>query len=390
MRPAFVRARWLWLHLLAALLLLAAPAGGQLAWSGDVGFRSEYVANESFARTNEVRADDHRWRLRTRVRLGASWEATPKVSLGFRLSTGSGAYPSSAWSSLSDDFRRDAIALDRAFLRYAPGPDVALTFGIAGNALFRPTELVWDGDVSPAGLTQVWRRGHLEAVAGQYMLREVRSGRGVREASSFLLAQGLSYTWEEVGARSQLGLFSYVFTRPDVLATAIESGSLDRDFATNRSVPGDPGAFFSDFQIVGVSVTHRRGNWGLAAEASLNLGAASEPSLGVGYEKEEGFGWAALLTRGSLSGPGSWSVTAGYVHIEADAVLAAFNSDDLQQTNVRTVPVWVRLRLPGGVDLVWDTYVQSKINVALPSPGGLVHGENAKKVRTRLTLQAMF
>ncbi len=71
-------------------------------------------------------------------------------------------------------------------------------------------------------------------------------------------------------------------------------------------------------------------------------------------------------------------------------VVAAFNSDDIQQTNVNTVPIWVRLRLPGGADLIWDTYIQSKVDVNLASNGGIVHDENATKVRTRSTVQARF
>lgn len=67
-----------------------------------------------------------------------------------------------------------------------------------------------------------------------------------------------------------------------------------------------------------------------------------------------------------------------------------YNSDDLQQTNVNSVPVMARLALPGGAGLVWDTYVQSKINSNLASNGGVIHNENAIKVRTRLTVHASF
>lgn len=374
---------------LVAVVVLAAPAKAQLVVGGQVGFRSEYMANENFAENDATRDDDHRLRWRARVRIQGQYAVSERFNLGFRLSTGSSAYPSSGWSSLSDDFRRDDIMLDRAYIGLAATEELSLTFGFTGNALFRPTELVWDSDVSPGGFTEVWRRGGLELVAGQYMLREVRSGRSPRAENSFLFAEGISYRWGDA-ARYRLGVFSYVFTSPNVIATAVNQGSLDGDYRTNRTVPGDPGAYFSDYEIVGASFTYQRGVWGFASEVSLNLAADKDAALGAAYSDEEGLGWTALVTYGTLTDAWSWNVTSGFFHIEADATIAAYNSDDVQQTNVRTVPLWVRVQLPGGARLVWDTYVQSKIDVALPSNGGIVHPENARKVRTRLTLQLNF
>lgn len=370
-------------------LFMAAPASAQLELSGQVGFRSEYIANENFAENDVTRDDDHRLRWRSRVRIAGSYPLSDKVRVGLRLSTGSTAYPSSGWSSLSDEFRRDQISFDRAFVDYRASDDVLLKFGFDGNQLFRPTELVWDSDVSPGGFTQMWGNDDLQLVTGQYMLREVRSSKSVRQENSFLLANGLSYRWGDE-ASYRLGAFSYIHTSLNVLATAIDEGKLDGDYKTNRFVPDDAGAFFSDYEIVGASFTYRRDDWSFAGEASVNLGAERDASLGPGYAEKENLAWTALVTYGSLGDPGSWNVTTGYFHIEADAVVAAFNSDDVQQTNVNTVPIWIRIQLPGGARLVWDTYFQSKVNVDLASNGGLIHPENATKVRTRLTIQANF
>ena len=68
----------------------------------------------------------------------------------------------------------------------------------------------------------------------------------------------------------------------------------------------------------------------------------------------------------------------------------SIHSDDLQQTNVDSIPVWLRVRLPGEVLFVWDSYFQKRINTALHLAGGLRHDENRLKVRTRLTLQMGF
>lgn len=113
--------------------------------------------------------------------------------MGFRLSTGSPSYPSSGWSSLSDDFRRDAIAFDRAYVNVQPTDGLQLRFGFNANPLFPPTELVWDGDVSPGGVAEVIRSGNLELVAGQFMLREIRTLRSDNRAGGMMWAHGLTY-----------------------------------------------------------------------------------------------------------------------------------------------------------------------------------------------------
>jgi hypothetical protein len=93
---------------------------------------------------------------------------------------------------------------------------------------------------------------------------------------------------------------------------------------------------------------------------------------------------------GTTQGTGRWAVGVGAFHIEADAVIAAFNSDDLQQTNVRSIPVELQFKLPNEVMLIWDTYFQRKLDTALASSGGVVHAENATKVRSRLTARVRF
>nr|NIM51295.1 hypothetical protein [Gemmatimonadales bacterium] len=308
---------------------------------------------------------------------------------GFRLSTGSDDYPSSGWSTLSDAFRRDPISLDRAYINVMPRKNLELRFGFNSNPLFRPTELVWDGDVSPGGLAQVLRLEKVELVAGQFMLQEVRDLRGPRLENSFLFAHGLTYT-EGGPFNLKVGAFNYVYANPNAIATALDRAELNSDFQTNRFQPGDPGAFFSDYNILGGSISLARDRLGLVAELALNLGAESDSGLGPAFESKENFAAGVLGTYGQVNRPWDWSLSAGFFHIEADAVIASYNSDDLQQTNVNSVPLFFRLRLPGGANLVWDTYLQKKIDDNLASNGGVIHDENAIKVRTRVTLQANF
>lgn len=401
-RPPFSR-RWRRIHAVGriswywqAFVTVAAvwPYGSVMAqeretpvsFNGSVGFRIEYIANEQFATTLSGADDDHRLRSRVRARASVRFQRSPSVMAEMRLATGAADFPSSAWSSLNDPFTRDAMQLDRAFVRITPSPRIEVRLGLDDNVAFRVSEVVWDDDVAPAGLTQLMHLGIVDLLAGQYMAREVRSSTPAGRESAFLLINGLSLGR---GTRRQwrVGAYHYYYSRPDAIAVALTAGELNAEFRTNRFAGG---GYFSGYSVLTGSARVVQGRWRAGAEAAVNLGARRDPSLGPGYQSRENVAVGALVRYGDTSRPWGWSVEAGFFHIEADAVLAAFNSDDLQQTNVNTVPFWVRLMLPEGAGVVWDTYVQRKVNVNLASSGGVVHPENATKVRTRLSLEVDF
>ena len=367
---------------------LSMQVGDMLRFFGQVGFRIEYMANERFAENDYTADDNHRYRERVRLRFGGEITPSKWFTAGFRFSTGHSSYPASGWSSFSDDFRRDPVSLDRIYinLNYK---QFELRMGANANPLFRPTELVWDDDVQTAGFAEVFKPGRWELVAGQFMLAEARSLNSPEESGSYLFAHGITYS-PPLSGTLKLGIFQYFYNKPDAIAIAIAEGQLDGDFKTNRLLPDDERKFFSNYNSLGASLLWADGTWRVISEAVVNLSARSDASLGEGYAKKENVGFGVLLRYGTLNKAGDWSLEGGFFHIEADATIAAFNSDDYQQTNVNAVPVWLRVRLPGKATLVWDSYFQKRINTALFLSGGVQHNENALKIRTRLTLQIGF
>jgi hypothetical protein len=378
--------------LLCPLLVLPAGLSGQssgLQLNGEVGFRLEFIRNEFFVESEATLEDDYRLRLRARLRVGGEYSVSDEITLGFRLSTGDTDYPSSAWSDLDDDFRRVPIAVDRAYVNIQPFEPIQLRVGFFGNPMFRATEMVWDDDVSPVGAAEVLRFGNWELVAGQYFLREMNSLEGSNVEQSFLLTHGASYTIDGP-TTVRLGGFHYVYSDADVIAQALDVGLLDADFRTNRVNPQFSDIFFSYYNILGGSFTVSSGNFRVAGELSVNTAYGKDATAGAAYADPENIAVGGIVSYGQQDEPWDVQVDLGFFHIEADAVIAAYNSDNLQQTNVNSVPVWLRLALPGGAGVVWDTYLQKKIDTNLPSPGGIVHGENATKLRTRVTLHASF
>ncbi len=379
--------------LLCPLLSLPAGLSGQssgLRFSGEVGFRVEFMVNEHFAENDTTWDDDYRLRFRTRLRFGGEYVASDQITLGFRLSTGDANHPSSAWSTLDDDFRRDPINVDRAYVNVQPFDPIQLRVGLIANPLFRATEMVWDNDVSPAGAAEILRFGDLELVAGQFVLREIRDLEADNnKEKSFLLMHGGSYTFGGP-TTVRVGGFHYVYSDADVIAQALDVGLITSDLGTNRVSPVASDLFFSYYNILGGSFTVSSRNIRVAGEFSVNTAYGRDDTAGPAYANPENIAAGGILSFGRQDEPWDVQVDLGFFHIEADAVIAVYNSDNLQQTNVNSVPVWFRLLLPGKASVVWDTYFQSKIDTNLPSIGGIVHDENATKVRTRITLHANF
>lgn len=356
--------------------------------SGEVGARMEYMHNEQFAENDSTADDDNRYRERVRLRFGGDIKPTKWLSAGFRFSTGQSTYPASGWSSFSDGFKRDPVSLDRIYINFHY-KIFELKFGANGNPNFHPSDMVWDSDIQPAGFSQIIRPGRWEIVLGQYMLTEYRDLNAPELSGSYLFSNNVFYS-PNVTGNLKVGLFQYYYNKPDVVAYAIQNGLLDQDFKTNRLKPNDSTQFFSNYHTLGANFVWSRGNWQLLGELAVNLNANQDPSLGRAYAEKENVAYGFLLRYGTLQKVGSMSLEAGYFHIQADAVIAAFNSDDYQQTNVNSIPVFFSVRLPGNTTLVWDTYFQKRINTALFLSGGIQHDENATKIRSRITIQLGF
>ena len=78
------------------------------------------------------------------------------------------------------------------------------------------------------------------------MLNEVNSRNDTGTSGSFLFANNITYS-PEVDGTLMIGVFHYVYNRPDAIAAAIGDGVLNGDFKTNRLDPLDSRRFFSGY-----------------------------------------------------------------------------------------------------------------------------------------------
>jgi hypothetical protein len=122
-----------------------------------------------------------RSRGRIRLRLGAEAEPAENWTVGARLATGSGD-PRSTNVTMENSFEMKQIRVDQAFARYRPLTWLSFVGGKFENPLFRPSDLLWDSDITPEGAAlqlayPVSKSVNLFFTGGFFLLDESASGK---------------------------------------------------------------------------------------------------------------------------------------------------------------------------------------------------------------------
>lgn len=122
---------------------------GPFSFSGDFRLRDEPFFGGP---VNEPQVRD---RLRYRLRFNVNAKLNDDISGGFSTATGDVNDPISTNQTTNQFYTRKAFNIDRAFISYTPHQFKPLT--LTGGKFAYPwynTELVWDKDLNPEGLTQ--------------------------------------------------------------------------------------------------------------------------------------------------------------------------------------------------------------------------------------------
>lgn len=284
------------------------PQEPRLKVSGDLRLRAQgdYSDSDGSNRTSS----------QLRARLGATYALNDRVTIGGRVVTGDGDDPNSSDVQLSnwdDDLQ---IGLDLAYAQLSFG-DLKVYGGKIPNPFTR-TDLVWDGDVNPQGVSAVYR---LPLSAG-----------------GAFRANGLFFSIDEqvAGPDSTMGGVQFGFDSPSYggfkydLAGGYYRYSLGSlagadagDWRSNRRNPD--GSLVSDYELVdvmaGLSWQGAKEKWPLRVVGDYvkNLGAVDSQDAGFGID----------VSLGRASKAGDWRFTYGYSQTDVDAVLAAFSNDNI-------------------------------------------------------------
>ena len=331
-------------------LALVAPAAFAQSGAGLAGdsVAVEYFAPEGrLARFGLVPYADLRWRMdQVRDRPGASGDlglgritgrgglayAPPagrfRAEAGARVTFGSDA-PGDPWAPVLNE-SADTLALDRLAIRVTSRSGaLALAAGKQRSPL-KLTEMTWDDDLRPVGISAIARRDLSAATTGRLALAYFTRARFDLDDARMAVAQLSAALHEDASAGADLALAWLHVQGPDDLGRDLLQRQNDA-VATPQGL-----AYAADFDLLDVQFGAR----GAAGRVpfSLRLDVARNTAL----ESERD----GIRVRAALGGAGvPAGVEAGYVFqwIEREALAGAFNSDDWWfHSRMRGHQVWLR------------------------------------------------
>jgi hypothetical protein len=288
--------------------LVAADGESKLKVAGDLRLRYQGDYDDDDARARKSG--------QVRGRLGATYAVNDRITLGARLVTGDEDDPNSTDAQLSnwdDDLH---VSLDLAYAQINFGD-----LNIYGGKIPQPfarTDLVWDGDVNPQGVSGVYKRklangASLRANGLFFLVDEDVAG-----PDSTMTGLQLGFDSADVGDfRFEVSAAYYDYTLGSVV------GADNGDFRTN--LRRADGSYLSDFDLGNLLVS---ATWnGLGSRWPIRFTGDFVKNFGAATSQDTGYGLD--LGIGRASQPRDWRVTYGYSVAETDSVMAAFSHDNI-------------------------------------------------------------
>ncbi|MFQ5662823.1 MAG: putative porin [Terriglobia bacterium] len=301
---------------------------GNFSFSGDLRVRYEPFFQEGVLQ---------RHRERARLRFQAAATISKELSGGLRLATGGLDNPQTTNQSFTGFFTRKSVDLDRFWLTYQPqwAPWLSVTAGKFAYPWYR-TELTFDNDLNPEGFSQTLSfdfadspLANLTLVGFQLPFNELASAE-----DSFIWGGQVQTNWR-LGARTRLGLYAagLNFRNVDAIARAIAAGALRPSLPLTNRVRLDAGGniigFGERFAYLDLIAELRHQ---IAPRWPLRLTFDFVNNLRARGERSAYWAEAAL---GQTRERGDWRFGYTLMRVERDAVIGAYNYDDLRaSTNV--------------------------------------------------------
>jgi hypothetical protein len=301
-----------------------------------------------------------------RAQLAAIYRPAPHVEAVARATTGDPSNPRAAGAPFDDFAHKLEISLDQAYLRVR-NHGVSVAAGKIPTP-FVTTELVWDGDVNPEGVTgevALPRTGRIStSLTGLLFVIDERQA-----------APDSRMVGTQVTSQAQLS---------DATALTMAAGYSDYQLVTLSSsdvrsnrLTADGQRYLSDFNLLTllarVSYGGQESRWPVSftTEYVRNTGAATPGQQGLSLE----------MAAGRIHVSGANRVRYGYMAADQDAVLAAFSHDN--------IPLATAYRLHS---LSWDWYRNStcSTNVTFFLFRGTEDGAGPYQARLRLNVAVEF
>ena len=282
---------------------------------GDARLRYEYRGGENGEVPGDDQMERNRWRYR--LRAGARMEFTDDLRAGLRVETGPSGRSSNV--TFGDDAGpwgkgSDGLYVGLLYLNWTPVDWFGTTAGRQENP-FKVTSLVWDGDLTPEGISESfqYKAGKFDffATFGQFLYDDSNPdnvfGAGPDFSDAFLFVN-------QIGARHK---FTKEVTAQIAPTLNVYSGQGDsfRGPFVGTTVANTAG--INDLLVleVPVEVAFKLGSLParVFGDFAVNLeGADRARAAGTPELDDEVYAWQAGVELGSAKKKGGWSIKAYY------------------------------------------------------------------------------
>ncbi len=307
------------------------------------------------ANLTNTTADDQAGKVR--LRLGISAKVADGVTAGVRIASGNNNSPVSTNQTLGTGMAKNALWLDRAYVKLAPRDWLSASAGRIPNPFFS-TDLVWDDDLNfDGGAISItpWanepRDGKPFLTLGIFPLQHTNPTQYNVTPNRWLYGAQAGLDWK-AGPDTRLRFGTAYYRYRNIAAIANNTGiaAYDNDYLATIlpnmqkgnslyqiDTAGKGFGLASQYDLVDLTASldlaqYEPTHITLTGDVVKNVGynnGQMQSRMGAGYE-ERTLGYQTKLAVGmpAMRLPGDWQVYGGYRYLERDAVLDAFTDSD--------------------------------------------------------------
>ena len=333
----------------------------RISWFGDMRLRYEIVDRASDNSTAND-ADGHldTDRARIRFRFGARAHVYEDLDFVFRLSTGGDTASTSGNTTLDGTFGNEAISLNLAYGSWEFMNGLIVQGGKVKNP-FMKSEVVWDNDVNPEGLSQIYQQKlgdtTLQFVAGQYIVEETDRKNNIDSDDVILLA------WQaQLHQKTKAGKFKFAVALYDyhhltdqgsAITKQLGSGDGQRNSQVTGTDVNTTNMQTLDFMADWSSpIGSKHGN--LFYEYAVNT-SADAPAGNNTIAQDLDTAWQLGFKFGDkrVKKAGQWQIKTLYRVVQQDAVFYALTDSSFHQggTNAKGIELGAKYAIRKGMQL---------------------------------------
>ena len=333
----------------------------RVSWFGDMRLRYEIVDRASDnSTTNDADGHLDTDRAKIRFRFGAKAHVYEDLDFVFRLSTGGDTASTSGNTTLDGTFGNEAISLNLAYGSWELLSGLTVQGGKVKNP-FMKSEVVWDNDVNPEGLSEIYQKKSgdttLQFVAGQYIVEETDRKNNIDSDDVVLLA------WQaQLHQKTKAGKFKFAVAWYDyhhltdqgsAITKQLGSGDGQRNSQVTGTDVNTTNMQTLDFMADWSSpIGSKHGN--LFYEYAVNTDADA-PAGNNTIAQNLDTAWQLGFKFGdrSVKKAGQWQIKILYRVVQQDAVFYALTDSSFHQggTNAKGIELGVNYATRKGMQL---------------------------------------